>query len=152
MGRETSERYIETIRGLGGMEKRARTKDIAEELGVKEASVTEMLRKLKVKKLVEYEPYRGVILTARGRRLAEILTRKHNTLAEFLKVIGVRESIADADACKIEHIAHPRTIEKLQKFVEFVEGSPEKPTWLEHYRYFVKTGKRLKCKRRKNDE
>ena len=148
MRSETLERYVEIIRDLGGRERRARTKDIAERLRVKNASVTEMMQKLREENLVEYEPYRGATLTSRGKRLAEELTRKHSTLADFLKVIGVDEKTAEADACEIEHVVNPRTMEKLRKFVRFVEGAPEKPTWLKHYRHFVKTGKRLECKRR----
>jgi len=149
MRSETLERYVEAVRDLQERGRRARTKGIARKLKVKEASVTEMLRRLKKRGLVEYEPYRGAALTRRGRQLADELTKKHNTLAEFLKVLGVNEKTAEADACKIEHIVDPKTMEKLKKFLRFVEEAPEKPQWLEHYKYFVKTGKHPKCERRK---
>lgn len=146
---ETFERYVEAVRDLEKEEKRARTKDIARMLKVREASVTEMLRKLKDEGLVEYKPYRGATLTSEGRHLAVELTRKHSTLADFLKVIGVDENTAEADACKIEHIANSKTMEKLRKFLKFVKEAPEKPKWLEHYKQFVKTDKHPKCKHQK---
>jgi DtxR family Mn-dependent transcriptional regulator len=148
MRSETLERYVEAVRDLQGWRRRARTKDIARKLKVKEASVTEMLRRLKKRGLVEYEPYRGAALTRKGNRLADELTRKHNTLAEFLKVLGVNEKTAEADACRIEHIVDQKTMEKLRKFLRFIEEAPEKPQWLDHYRYFVKTGKHPECERR----
>jgi DtxR family Mn-dependent transcriptional regulator len=148
MRSETLERYVEAVRDLQGWRRRARTKDIARKLKVKEASVTEMLRRLKKRGLVEYEPYRGAALTRKGNRLAGELTRKHNTLAEFLKVLGVNEKTAEADACRIEHIVDQKTMEKLRKFLRFIEEAPEKPQWLDHYRYFVKTGKHPECERR----
>lgn len=148
---ETFERYVEAVRDLEEEEKRARTKDIAEMLKVREASVTEMLRKLKDEGLVEYEPYRGAKLTGEGRHLAEELTNKHSTLADFLRLIGVDGKTAEADACKIEHIVNSKTMEKLRKFLDFGKEAPEKPKWLEHYKQFVKTGKHPECEHQKKD-
>lgn len=128
--------------------KKVRTKDIARELGVKDPSVTEMMQKLKEKDLVEYEPYKGVSLTGKGKKLAEELARKESTLAEFLKTLGIEEKTAEADACKIEHVIDSKTIEKLDKFLKFVEEAPEEPTWLKHYRHFIRTGKHPECERR----
>jgi len=150
--RETFERYIETVHKLEEEGGRARTKDIAEVLEVKEASVTEMLWKLKRKGLVEYEPYRGAFLTDKGRTIAKRLMRRHRTLAEFLKLIGVDEKTADEDACKIEHVVDSKTVKKLRKFVEFAKGGPGKPKWLEHYRHFLKTGKHPRCERREGSK
>lgn len=121
MVQETFERYIEAIRDLGKEGERAHTKDIAKKLRVREPSVTEMLRKLKKKKLVKYEPYQGAILTSKGQKLAGELTKKHATLAGFLKMLGVDEETAEADACKIEHVVAPKTMEKLRKFLRFVD-------------------------------
>lgn len=146
--RETFEKYIETVRDLED-EKGARTKDIARKLGVREASVTEMLQKLKKEGLVKYEPYYGATLAPKGRCLARELTIKHGTLAEFLKMIGVDERTAEEDACRIEHIVTQKTVERLRKFLRFVEEAPEEPTWLEHYKHFIKTGKHPECERRR---
>lgn len=142
---ETIEKYVETVRDLEDSGKRARTKAIARKLKVKEPSVTEMLRKLKENGLVEYKPYRGATLTEEGKRLAKELTKKHSTLAEFLKILGVDKKTAELDACRIEHVVTPTTIGKLRKFLKFIQESPKEPTWLKHYRHFIKTGKYPKC-------
>lgn len=148
---ETLERYIETIHELEEKGRKVRTKDIARDLKVKEPSVTEMLRKLKEKDLVEYEPYQGASLTQKGKDLAKKLMKKHATFAEFLKMIGVDGEIAEEDACRIEHVVNPETVGKLRKFLKFVEKAPEEPIWLEHYRDFIKTGKHPECDRKNED-
>ncbi|MBS3815846.1 MAG: metal-dependent transcriptional regulator [Hadesarchaea archaeon] len=152
MTRETFERYIETIDSLQEDEDRVRTKEIAKELKVKEPSVTEMLRKLKKKNLVKYEPYKGTILTEKGQRLAKDLTKKHSTLSDFLKILGVNEENAEEDACKVEHVVSTETMNKLGEFLRFIQESPEEPTWLEHYNHFIKTGEHPECDKREKKE
>lgn len=148
---ETLERYIEAIYGLEGGERKVRTKDIAKELNVREPSVTEMLNKLKGEGLVEYEPYHGTSLTQKGRDLAQKLMKKHSTFAEFLKMIGVDGEIAEEDACRIEHVVNHETVNRLRKFLNFVEKGPEELTWLERYKDFIKTGKHPECDRKNED-
>lgn len=129
---ETLETYIETIYELEKRKKRARTKDIAEELNVKQPSVTEMFKKLEKKGFVEYQPYQGAALTRKGRNLAGELMEKHATLAQFLKTIGVEENIAEKDACRIEHIASQETIERLRSFIRSVEEQSGNPPFEEY--------------------
>ncbi|NIQ04798.1 MAG: metal-dependent transcriptional regulator [Candidatus Korarchaeota archaeon] len=71
---EALEMYIKTVYDLEKNGERARTKEIARKLGVKEPSVTEMLQKLKRKSFVKYKRYHGATLTSKGRRLAKDLT------------------------------------------------------------------------------
>lgn len=143
---QTLERYVETLDELERKKGKARTKDIAEKLDVKEPSVTEMLQKLKRNNFVEYEPYYGATLTEKGKQLAEKLNERHFTLAKFLKTIGVDKKTAEADACKIEHVIAPETMEKLRQFLNFLEDSPKKPPkWLQHYTQFLKTGQHPGC-------
>lgn len=143
---QTLERYVETLDELERKKDKARTKDIAEKLDVKEPSVTEMLQKLKRKNFVEYEPYHGATLTKKGSQLAEKLNERHLTLAKFLKTIGVDEKTAEADACKIEHVIAPETMKKLRQFLNFLEESPKKPPkWLKNYTQFLKTVQHPGC-------
>jgi DtxR family Mn-dependent transcriptional regulator len=50
------------------------------------------------------------------------------------------ESIADEDACQIEHSLHPQTVERLKGFIEFVRTSPDDQCWVMRYRSFLETG------------
>jgi len=125
MGRELSksvEDYLETILKIVREKGYARVKDIAKELDVKPASVTEMLNKLSDEGLVNYEKYSGVTLTEEGRERAEEITRIHEMLKKLLLLIGVPEDIAEEDACRIEHVLHKETVKRIVKLVEAIES------------------------------
>jgi len=141
---ESMEDYLEIIYRLEKKKGFARTSDISSFFGHKPSSVTGMLQKLDEQGLVNYEKYRGVTLTAKGKQLAKDVSRRHETLVSFLKVLGIDKEIAEEDACRIEHAVHKETIERLRKFVGFVQKAPKDPKWLRHFEYFIKTGKHPK--------
>ncbi len=91
--------------------------DIAKKLDVRAPSVTSALQKLDALGMAEYQRYQHVNLTEKGRKIAEMLDRRHNTLRDFLILIGVEEQIAKSDACEIEHVVHKETIDKLALFM-----------------------------------
>jgi DtxR family Mn-dependent transcriptional regulator len=124
------ENYIETIYDLEIKYGSAHTGDIASRLDIKPASATEMMQKLSEMGYVSYEPYHGVSLTPKGRKIAKELMQRHKTLAKFLIIMGVDEETAEADACQIEHNVTPKTMKRLTKFVEFVESESDQPEWL----------------------
>ncbi|MCP8311295.1 MAG: metal-dependent transcriptional regulator [Candidatus Methylarchaceae archaeon HK01B] len=142
---KTEETYLERIYDLTKEKGYANVVDIAMALNVKPPSVTEMLQKLEKHNLVNYERYRGVTLTKKGEVLAKSLEQFHGTLRRFFEILGVDKTIADEDACEIEHSIHHETIEKLTKFLKFIQESPKHPKWLEHFRYYEKTG-RYRCR------
>jgi DtxR family Mn-dependent transcriptional regulator len=145
MKTKTIEEYIEVIYALQKRHGHVHTNDVASVLGVAPPSVTEMMQKLSTKRLVNYVPYHGVTLTPSGEKMARELTDKHNTLAQFLEILGVDKKDAEIDACQIEHHVSSETIGKLHSFVEFVQEAPQDQLWLDNFRHFCKTGERLKC-------
>jgi DtxR family Mn-dependent transcriptional regulator len=122
---ETEQRYVETIHGLIQKHGYARAVDIATTLNVKPPSVTNMLQKLHEQELVVYTPYRGVVLTSKGRSLAKTLEKRHQTLRTFLIMVGVSEENAEKDACEIEHRISPETVERLTGFIEFMQSDAQ---------------------------
>ncbi len=140
----SEESYVETIHSLIKEHGYARVADIATTLNVKPPSVTNMLQKLDEQKFVNYTRYRGVVLTSKGKTLAATLERRHQALKKFLTMIGVSEKNAEKDACEIEHKINRETVEKMAKFVDFVQSAPQKPSFLEHFKHYDKTGKRFK--------
>jgi DtxR family Mn-dependent transcriptional regulator len=128
------ENYIETIYDLEIKYGSAHTGDIASMLDIKPASATEMMQKLSEMGYVKYEPYHGVSLTPKGRKIAKELMQRHETLAKFLIIMGVDEETAEADACTIEHHVTPKTMKRLTKFVEFVERDSKEPKWLGEFK------------------
>lgn len=144
---QSEESYIETIDNLIRQHGYARVTEIATTLNVKPPSVTHMLQKLDDQKYVDYKRYRGVILTEKGKTLANKLERRHSALKQFLIMIGVSEENANKDACEMEHKINYETMTKLAKFVEFVQSAPETPLFLKHFKHYMETGEKPKeCK------
>lgn len=141
---ESEESYIETIHSLIREHGYARVADIAAELSVKPPSVTTMIQKLDEQKFVSYRRYRGVVLTRKGKLLAQALENRHRALKRFLILIGVSEEKAESDACEIEHKVNRETVEKLAKLVEFVDLAPQAPPFFENFKRYEKTGRRPK--------
>ncbi len=145
MKRKTIEEYIEIINILQNREGYAKTGKISFRMGLKPSSVTEMLQKLHEEGYTKYEPYKGAILTDAGKKIAHGLMKKHKIIADFLEIIGIDRELAETDACQIEHHVTVKTLERLGKFVEFINEAPHEPKWLDHFNYFVQTGKRKRC-------
>jgi DtxR family Mn-dependent transcriptional regulator len=118
------EDYLEAILNVTLEKGYARTKDVACELDLSPSSVVEMFRKLDGMGLVEYRRYEGVVLSAAGREVAEVIKFRHDTLKAFLMAIHVPKKIANADACYMEHELHPRTIHQIRLLVETLQSDP----------------------------
>jgi len=112
------EMYVKTIYELESEFGAAAPSDIAERLQVKAPSVTSALQKLDSLGMAKYHRYQHVILTRKGKDIAEMLDRRHRTLLDFLLLMGVDEETALSDACEIEHVVHRQTIEKLASFLD----------------------------------
>jgi len=143
------EDYLEAIALLKKKNGIARVRDISHFLGVKSSSVNAALNTLAKSGFVIHEKYGYVELTQEGKKLAHHVQRRHDMLLKFLtKILKVNSKIAESDACKMEHSVSPQTLQKITKFIEFVETCPDndRPDWLKSFDYYFKTGKRRKCK------
>lgn len=127
------EDYLEVVYELIQRKGYARASDIAEQLDVKPASVTNMLQKLHAMGLIMYERYRGLTLTSSGERLARSVQQKHLTILKFLRILGVEEKIAKSDAEGIEHHVHKATVDRFARFADY---AVQHPTW---FRAFEET-------------
>jgi DtxR family Mn-dependent transcriptional regulator len=145
MRRKTIEDYVELIYVIQKEKDIVHTNDIAESLKINPASVTEIFQKLNNEGYIDYKKYSGVKLTKKGKKLALNTKKKHETLKNFLIILGIDENIANEDACKIEHILNPKTMIRLTKFVEFVQSFKGEPRWLERFDHYYRTGEHFKC-------
>jgi len=119
------EDYIEAIYNIISEKQVARGKDIASCLNVSGASVTEALRSLSKKGLINYTPYEAITITDTGREIAEDVVRRHNGLKQFfIKVLGIQENIAELGACRVEHAAPQEIIDQMINFIRFLEQHP----------------------------
>jgi Mn-dependent DtxR family transcriptional regulator len=119
------EDYLEVIYELVQQKGYATTIDISQYLNVSSPSVTKMVKRLDETGYLKYEKYRGICLTQQGIDVAINIHQRHSLLAEFLKIIGVDEDIANKDAEGIEHHLHPQTLKKLEEFVKIVKKNHE---------------------------
>lgn len=129
------ENYLETILNLYEEKQQIKAVDIARNLEVSKASVTEALRALAGKGLINYAPYEDVTLTSEGIARAKKVTLRHRVLYEFLSdILGINESEAVDNACKIEHVISENVLNRLISFLEFNNISKEKSnTYIEEF-------------------
>jgi DtxR family Mn-dependent transcriptional regulator len=132
------EDYLEAIAKLGEGRKVVKVKQLSQMLGVKMPSVTSALRKLSERQLVEHERYGHIKLTAAGDEIARAVISRHEALTRFFaQGLGINRETAEEDACKIEHVISPLSMERLTKFVEFIKACPlggaNFPTRYEYY-------------------
>lgn len=119
------EDYIEAIYHIIEEKLVARSKEIAARLSVSRASVTEALRALSKKGLINYAPYEAITLTDNGKEVAEDVIFRHEALKRFfIEVLTIEDSIAEEGACKIEHSAPPEIIARMISFTEFMQICP----------------------------
>ena len=145
MRKKTIEDYVELVYDLQKGKKKVHTNDIASALSINPASVTEIFQKLSEEGYINYEKYIGATLTKKGRTLAVNTKKKHNKITEFLILLGVDKEIAETDACEMEHILHPDTMDTIIKFVEVIKKCEITPFWLNRLKGYTKTGKLPKC-------
>lgn len=136
------EDYLESVAMLRSRGKAVRVKDISKALGVKMPSVTAALKRLSEEGLVDHEKYGRVKLTSAGEKAAKDVFRRHEVLRRFLTgVLDIDPETAREDACRMEHNISPTSLERLARFLSFVESCPrDEPPWLGNYRYYLEHG------------
>ena len=122
---QTAEDYLERIHELIEEKGYARVVDIASSLVVKQASVTSMVQKLGELGYLNYEKYRGLVLTEKGRAVATGIQQRHETLARFFSLFGLDAETQQRDIEGIEHHLSPATVETLSDLASFFERNPE---------------------------
>ncbi len=121
----TEENYIKAIYHLQQTDGNVTTNELASELNTKAASVTDMLKKLKAKKLVNYEKYQGFRLSSEGKKIALGIIRKHRLWEYFLveKLQFGWDEVHEV-AEELEHISSKKLIDKLDAFLDYPKFDP----------------------------
>lgn len=123
----TEENYLKAIFALSRLynEQEVSTNQISDHLKNKAASVTDMLKRLADKKLIDYKPYKGVKLTDKGKKAAIKVVRKHRLWEVFLveKLNFKWDEVHDI-AEQLEHIDSDKLIEKLDNFLGKPKADP----------------------------
>ncbi len=119
------ENYIKAIYHLQQQTALVSTNDLAAELHTKPASVTDMLKRLKAKKMVHYEPYQGFYLNNEGKKIALGIVRKHRLWEYFLveKLQFGWDEVHEV-AEELEHISSKKLVDKLDAYLGFPRFDP----------------------------
>ncbi len=136
------EDYLETIFDLDKEKRVVRVKDIAKRMNVKMPTVSSMLKTLKNNGLIHYERYEYVELTKSGAAVGKEMRRRHEALRRFLtEILRIEGTVADEEACKMEHILSASTLATLTDFMEFVQICPRTgESWLRYFEEYRQQG------------
>ena len=122
----TEENYLKTIFKLAEQTSgNVSTNAIAEVLQTKASSVTDMIKKLGEKHLLDHKPYQGVALTDKGRMKALSIIRKHRLWEVFLvDHLGIGWDEVHDIAEQLEHTHSEQLYSRLDKFLNFPRFDP----------------------------
>lgn len=118
------EDYLEQILELINTKGYARVVDIAQRLSISQASVTNMVQRLDAEGLLKYEKYRGLVLTTAGEELARNITRRHQLLTDFLKLLGLDDQTIYHDVEGMEHHVSPSTLKAIEALTSQLQRQP----------------------------
>jgi len=118
----SEENYIKSIYHLQKTDETVNTNALAKELNTKAASVTDMLKKLKIKKLIQYQRYYGFKLNEKGTQTALSIIRRHRLWEYFLVAkLGFDWDKVHIIAEELEHVSSIELIKKLGTYL----GNPK---------------------------
>jgi DtxR family Mn-dependent transcriptional regulator len=123
MASQQVEDYLKSVYKLQEGGGKVSTSSLSELLGISAPSVTEMIKKLADEGILTHTPYKGVELTAEGRRKALKILRRHRLWEQFLvQVLKYPWHEIHEEAERLEHI----TSEKLERRLDEALGYPRK--------------------------
>ena len=119
------ENYIKSIYHLQQVKDAVSTNALAHHLNTKPASVTDMLKKLQAKKLLDYNPYKGFKLSREGNKAALMIVRRHR-LWEFFLVDKLHFSWEEVHevAEELEHVRSKKLVDRLEEFLSYPKLDP----------------------------
>ena len=112
---ENTEDYLEIIADLLNAKGEARIVDIAEKLGIAQATANKTVQRLQSQGYVNKEPYRSIFLTLKGQKIASTSKKRHIVVLTFLQNLGLDTKTAEADAEGIEHHVSDKTLKKMEQ-------------------------------------
>ncbi|MBR0534844.1 MAG: metal-dependent transcriptional regulator [Clostridia bacterium] len=115
---ESGEMYLESIYVLCQKSGAVRSIDVAEFMNFSKPSVSRAVGLLKEKGYITVDKDGTISLTAEGSTLAKNIFERHTIITKVLTAMGVEETIAADDACRIEHVISPESFEAMKVFLE----------------------------------
>lgn len=134
----SSENYLKAIFCITEEKSAAKTKDIAAYTGITASSVSEALKVLANKELINYEPYGIVTLTETGYKIAEELIKRDRIIKNFFEnVLMVSSDLAEESAAQVQHTIPDEVLKKFVMFLTFMETcSCKEPKWIKSFKHY----------------
>ena len=121
----SEENYLKTIFHLQTKDDNVSTNELAEKLQARPASITDMMKKLKTRKLVNYQPYQGFRLTTEGKKVALGIIRRHRLWEYFLaEKLKFNWDEVHEVAEQLEHVSSKKLIDKLDEYLDHPKFDP----------------------------
>ena len=115
---ESLEDYLESILVLSEKIDHVRSVDVASYLGFSKPSVSHAVKLLEKDGYLHLDENKFLYLTDAGNRIATETYRRHRFFREMLGEIGVPKTIAENDACRMEHVISQETFDAIQNYYE----------------------------------
>ncbi|WP_312645599.1 metal-dependent transcriptional regulator [Hydrogenoanaerobacterium sp.] len=112
---ESGENYLETILILKNKHGAVRSIDIAAEMDFTKPSISRAMSLLRENGYVTMDKSGLIELTESGYAIASNIYERHQLLTKYLIALGVEESVASADACRMEHVISQQTFDKIKE-------------------------------------
>lgn len=111
---ESQENYLEVILMLSKKKPVVRSVDIANELGFKKPSISIAMKNLKELEYITITPEGYIYLTEAGMNVAKGVYERHEVITQTLIKLGVPATIAEEDACRVEHVISDETFQAIK--------------------------------------
>lgn len=128
----SEEDYLEMIYRLCQDRHYTRVNDLSQALNVKPPSVSSMIKRLTEKQLITHHDYGTIELTNEGKKIGQLLLKRHYIIEQFLIILNVKEKLLE-EVEKIEHTFSEETLSLLQILVHFFN---DHPFILEQFKYY----------------
>ncbi len=115
---ESGQMYLKTIYELSKEKDFVKSIDVAKRMGFSKPSVSRAIHTLEDEKLIILDGLDNIKLTDEGLKVASSIVSKYDILVEVFLSLGIKESTARDDACKIEHDISNETVEALKKILK----------------------------------
>lgn len=115
----SSENYLEVIYELSQKGNSVKSVEVAKRMDVSKASVNKAIGVLRNAGMVEQQLYGSIMLTEQGVERAKEVAYRHQTIKKFLiNILGVDETTADEDACRMEHVVSEKTMKLWTRYLD----------------------------------
>ena len=117
--RESEEMYLEAILLLHGEHPNVRAVDVRAELGLAKSSVSRGVNLLEKKGYIHIDRETGNLsFTDAGRKKAEDVYERHQTLTKVLMKVGATPKLAEENACRMEHVVTDEMMEVFRNYIK----------------------------------